>query len=329
MRAGKNPYKINKEIAPPTKVTIGILNSIPHLSGYYREVWDVFQLCLASIRANTTGVEYELLVVDNGSCPEVRAYLQKELGNGAIDYLILNKRNIGRPNGVRQVLRSATGDIVVYADGDIYFKLGWLQAQIQVLETYPNAGVVGALPVRHLRNYYTEATDRWVTENADQIIKEDGDLIPESWILDYANSLGYDNTEDTLNEWRQMTDTRITYKELPAYVGSSHMQFMMPRQMIQQLPHQRFTQATGLNREIMDAIVDELGFLRLSTAEPFVHHMGNVLQEEWLIEQAQKLLATTSKQTKPTKKKHWFWGRWRVRQVIKKIHNWTFKEIYG
>src|SRR4051794_22873204 len=121
MRLGENPIKkLKLEAEPPAAVTVGVLNSIPELSGYHEGALDVLKLCVASIRAHASE-PIDVLVVDNGSCESVRDALVALESDGAIDVLLLNSRNIGKANALQQILGSALGDVIVYADGDVYF----------------------------------------------------------------------------------------------------------------------------------------------------------------------------------------------------------------
>ena len=333
MRHGQNPFKTRKSIEPPAAITVGVLNSIPDQAGYFRGSFDVLKLCLASIRHHADQ-PFDLLVVDNGSCPEVRAYLEEELTAGRIDYLVLNKRNIGRPNGVRQVLRAASGDLVFYTDGDIYFKPGWMQAHLEIRQAYPNVGIVGGMPVRQVARVYTTSTLCWVESHKDEVLCEKGQLIPDEWSLEYARSIGYTEPERIVAEWTSIDDCRVVYQGVTAYVGASHMQFLTPREVIAALPHFRFDQATGLNALIMDQILEDKGLLRLSTSRPFVYHMGNSLSESWLVDEFKRLVGETPSQpmrlaSSGQNLKHWFWGNSRVRGVLRRIYVWSLDRYYG
>ena len=95
MRLGQNPAKSVKEVAKPQKITVAVLNFIPFLSGYYAEMLDVLKANLGSIW-DTADLPYDLLVFDNGSCPEVCSYLLEQKEAGKIQYLILSEKNLGK-----------------------------------------------------------------------------------------------------------------------------------------------------------------------------------------------------------------------------------------
>ena len=147
MRVGQNPAKYVKEVAKPARITVAVLNYIPFLSGFYAEMLDVLKVCLESIRQNTD-LPYDLLVFDNGSCAEVRQYLLDEHEDGRIQYLILSEKNLGKGGAWNMILAGAPGEIIAYTDSDCLFPPGWLSRSVQILETYPNVGMVTARPFR-------------------------------------------------------------------------------------------------------------------------------------------------------------------------------------
>ena len=112
MRMGFSPLKRSDPIEGAAEVSVCLLNAIPDTEGYFAQALDVLKLTLASIRHHADR-EFDLLIVDNGSCRTVVEYLQAELMAGRIDYLILNRRNIGAGNGrvggVLPAVRSALG----------------------------------------------------------------------------------------------------------------------------------------------------------------------------------------------------------------------------
>ena len=145
MRIGQNPAKYINQVTQPARVTVAVLNYIPFLSGYYAEMLDVLKICLSSIWENTEP-PYDLLVFDNGSCEEVRQYLQQELASGHIQYLILSEKNLGKGGAWNMILAGSPGEIIAYADNDVLFYKDWLPHSLEILENYPQSGMVTARP---------------------------------------------------------------------------------------------------------------------------------------------------------------------------------------
>lgn len=310
MRTGVNPYKSLQIEKKLNGITLGVLVNIPNVEGYYKNAMRVMEDCLRSAKDNTA-LEFDLLVADNNSTGEVKELLYRFQDEGLIRILIQNRTNIGRTNGVRQILSSSPGDYVGYSDCDIYFKKGWLEKEIELLREIPNAGFVSGMPNRSFTNYFTDFTKKYVTEDNGFNV-EQGKLIPDETIRSFAESLGYEDISEPISIWDKNEDIRINYNGLIAYVGASHMQFMVKKELVNKLPVVRFEKLTGCNEEIVDKYVDTYGYLRLSTSEPVIHHMGNI--------------PITSNQT--AKKVSKGNSRSLYRKVIGRIYDWSFKKYY-
>ena len=154
MRIGQNPAKFVKEVAKPARITVAVLNYIPFLSGFYADMLKVLQACLDSI-VQTADLPYDLLVFDNASCPEVRQYLADQYEAGRIQYLVLSDKNLGKGGAWNMILAGAPGEIITYTDNDCLFSPGWLSRSVELLETFPNVGMVTARPFRTRPEVYS------------------------------------------------------------------------------------------------------------------------------------------------------------------------------
>lgn len=99
--------------------------------------------CLESL-FRTTEVPSRLFIVDNGSEPHVREFLQAVRPAGAIQevQLIQNETNEGFPLGMNRGIRAARAPYVCLLNNDLRFTLGWLSKMIEVAETHPEIGVL-------------------------------------------------------------------------------------------------------------------------------------------------------------------------------------------
>ena len=95
MRIGQNPAKAIDHVPEPARVTAAIITYIPFLNGYYEQSLEILKVCLGSLWQNTPQ-PYDLLVFDNASCPEVRAYLLDAQQQGKIQFLVASDQNIGK-----------------------------------------------------------------------------------------------------------------------------------------------------------------------------------------------------------------------------------------
>ncbi len=275
MRLGQNPAKSIEHVPQPAPVTVAIVTYIPFLSGYYSESLDVLKVCLESLIQNTPQ-PYDLLVFDNASCPEVRSYLQGERQHGRIQYLILAGQNYGKGGAWNFIFQGAPGEFIAYADSDIQFSPGWLERSLEILQAYPQAGMVSARPLRTPAVLYSSTLD-WAKQTGDVQIEE-GSFIPWETYRDHVLSLG--TSEEQAREWyASRQDTRLTRQGVQALIGAAHFQFTVRKSVIQAFLPFKMDRPMGQVRALDDQM-NAAGWLRLATCEPLVRHLGNTLPDE-------------------------------------------------
>jgi glycosyltransferase involved in cell wall biosynthesis len=274
MRIGQNPAKSIEKVVQPAKVTITMVTYIPFLSGYYAESLEVLKVCLGSLWENTPQ-PYDLFVFDNASCHEVRSYLHETHQRGRIQYLLLSERNIGKGGAWNLIFQGAPGEVIAYADSDIYFNPGWLEEALDILESFPKPGMVTSRPLRTPEEYYS-STLEWAKNKSGVILKE-GDF--QSWEVysEHTHSLGI--STERAREWYQKTcDRRIQYKERRVYIGAAHFEFLAHKSVLQSALPIKMDRPMGQVREL-DKKLNQQGYLHLSTIRPLIQHMGNRLPD--------------------------------------------------
>jgi len=270
MRKGQNPAKTVGKVAMPQRITVALLNYIPFLSGFYSEALEVLKISLSSMR-NDPGLPFDLLVFDNGSCPEVLAFLNSERDAGRIQYLLLSERNLGKGGAWNIIFSGAPGEIISYADSDVLFYPGWLKRSLQILETYPKVGMVTARPFR-TRPELFQGTLEWArTDNSASM--ETGQFIPWETFWEFNRSLGQDES-DNREIYASTSDCRITYRDLEAIVGASHWQFTAYKSTLQEFLPFDMDRPMGQVRQL-DQRMDENGYLRLMVPDPLAMNLSN------------------------------------------------------
>jgi len=309
MRKGQNPAKFVKDVPRSERITVALLNYIPFLSGFYAETLDVLKVSLKSLRKDAD-LPFDLMVFDNGSCPEVRDFLIKEKEKGQIQYLILSEKNMGKGGAWNVMLTGAPGEIIAYTDADVLFSPKWLSRSVEILETFPNVGMVTARPFRTPPEFY-ESTLKWARENAKL---EEGQFIPWETFLEFNLSLGQ-TEEENKKVYAETKDWKITYnppadgrvgggsryvpsellgqrrhtlapgasagveteaKPIVAYAGASHWQFTAYKSTLQGFLPFDMDKPMGQVRQL-DKRMNDAGLLRLMVSDPLAMNMSNTL----------------------------------------------------
>ncbi len=335
-RVGRHPLKeknLKLDLPAPQRVSVATITHIPVLEGYWAHSLEVLKHFFASLYASTEQ-PFDLLVFDNASCPEVQAYLLDLRQQGRIQYLTLSTYNLRKLGALDYLLATAPGEYIAFADSDVYFLPGWLEESIKVLETFPEAGAVTALPLAasnvpvHRRSFFEKM-------QADASVQvETGLFIPDAYITAHRNSLGkspenYANTHDRM-------DVRLTRQDVPAYLAGADFQFTARTDLVRQfLPlTKNYTGETfdPIYSPVLETRFAAAGYEGFSTIEYLVHHMGNQLPDlpaelPW-VNWAAHPIARPTLAADRKKKPHWFWGRARVRRLLQRLNTAVYRLLY-
>lgn len=293
MRIGQNPAKFVKEVARPERITVAVLNYIPFLSGYYADLLEVLKTSLNSLREGAD-LPFDLMVFDNASCPEVRQYLADEYEAGRIQYLILSDKNLGKGGAWNVIFGGAPGEILVYADNDCLFYPGWLSHSLQLLETYPNVGMVTARPFRTKPELYS-STVAWA-EKEPQAKVEHGQFIPFETFREFDLSLGQ-SEEEIRQHYDSSEDLRLEYQGVQAIVGGSHWQFMARKEVLLRFLPFTMDRPMGQVRQL-DQRMNEAGYLRLMPTQPYAMNLSNTLRNVANLPQGNQNLKATANRSR-------------------------------
>jgi len=275
-RIGMNPGRGKTSEYSPARVTVCVLTCLPNDIGYFKNRLDVTRVCIESIIQNTK-TPYDLMVFDNGSSAELVNYLLGLKSEGKIDFLILSSQNIGKIGALQVMFRSAPGEVIAYTDDDVFFLPGCLERQLEVVDTYPDVGMVTGMYIKpHMKEGIQSTLDFSKREDVET---EVGKLIDPETEKHYIKHTG--RTWERYNEEIEgLVDIRMTFRGVQTYASAGHYQFISPKErIIKALPENWTGNLMGQMRDL-DRAVDELGYLRLCNHTPTVRLLGNLIDEE-------------------------------------------------
>jgi hypothetical protein len=283
-RIGTNPSRGKKLDFDPPRVTVAVLVYEPHEAGYFQHRMAATRLTLESIIVNTQK-PYELLVFDNGSCPEMVTVLQAMQAAGHIDTLILSRQNIGKLNALWRIAQVAQGELIAYSDDDVYHLKGWLDEHLQVLDGFPNVGAVTGFYIKQRVGMSSEKTLEWVKayEQASPDLVERGNLIPPKWEEEYKINSGRDDGRYQ-TEIAGLEDIVVTSAGVKAFVSAHHFEVMLPKKVMTEILSEMLEE--GWSDQLMGRMVefddrmDAKGYLRLTTYKQTMRLLGNVIDAE-------------------------------------------------
>lgn len=271
-----NPGRGKTSDYSPARVTVCVLTYLPNDIGYFKDRFDVTRVCVESILQNTS-TPYDLMVFDNGSSPELVDYLLGLKNEGKIDFLILSSRNVGKIGALQIMFRSAPGEVIAYTDDDVFFLPGWLERQLEVLDTYPDVGMVTGM---YIKPHMKEGIQSTLNFSKREVVEtETGKLIANELEEHYIKHTGR-TKERYKKEIEGLVDIRMSYRGVQTYSSAGHFQFISPKKRIlEALPDKWSGNLMGQMREL-DRAVDERGYLRLCTHPHTIRLLGNQIDEE-------------------------------------------------
>lgn len=327
-RIGINPSRGQTLDFAPARTTVAVLVYAPHQAGYFQNRLDVTRMTIESILANTQE-PFDLLVFDNGSCPEMVAYLESLYDNDRIDYLILSRENIGKLNALNIISNAAPGEIIAYSDDDVFHLPGWLGQHLEVIDTFPNVGAVTGFYIRQRVAMSSESTLAFTDQPEVETTR--GLLMPRKWEEEYLINSGR-TWERYESEVAGIEDIIVKYRGLEAWVSAHHFQMVCPKHVIQEILEGMLPE--GWSDEIMGRMVemddrmDARGYLRFCTRQQTVRLMGNAISEEVaeLARQAgltvQAAIADPSSGKLMRRLAKVGWIRYLLQGIVNRIYRW-------
>jgi GT2 family glycosyltransferase len=104
------------------------------------QAWDYLQACLRSIYQHTQGLDFEVVVVDNGSTDGTAEMLGRDFPEVT---WIQNAANLGFTKPANQAMDAAQGDYVLLLNPDTLIESDAFSLLVEFLQGHPDAGIVG------------------------------------------------------------------------------------------------------------------------------------------------------------------------------------------
>ena len=335
-RIGRHPLKekkIKETISQPNDITITTIVYIPSLDGYWKNSFDVLKLFFQSLKENTSQ-SYDLMVLDNGSCKKIIDYLIRLRNDGIIQYLILSYKNLKKLGALNYLLRSAPGEIISYADSDVFFLEGWLDESLKIISTYPEAAKVTAIPIvggdttKISNTFYLAALeDRSINVSTGILVKDD-------YVKAHATSIG-----KSINNFvpSDRIDTLLERENVRAFLSTADFQFTIVKSALSKILPLELTNEEDyydpIYSPILENKLDEEGWWQLSSSKYLIHHMGNTVPDfnkelPWIdnssvftMQKKKEILEQEKNQSNIIKST-------RIRKILKKINLWSYRKLY-
>ncbi|WP_320814530.1 hypothetical protein [Flavobacterium sp.] len=296
MRIGKNPEGEKKFIDINAYHRIIIPVYIPNFEGYFKEAFEVFQLCIDSLLA-TVHDKTRITIYNNNCHEKVKNYIDEKFATSyVIDQVFHSKENLGKINAILAASKGNLEPIITITDADVLFKQGWQNAVEEVFCGFPEAGMVSPVPSSIAYNHYTG--NNWSYAILKGKLFFDNVIDPEA-LVRFDESLG--NVEKFYKpiHLEKYLVLRNKAKNCEAVMGCGHFVASMRREVFDKGTNQpAFIKIQhGVESKFIDMPNEELGYLRLATKNNYAFHMGNTT-EAWMFEEFKALNKTLKNEAK-------------------------------
>ena len=294
MRVGMNPQKQSKKIELQFQHRLIIVVFIPAMDGYYKNIFEVFKLCLESA-ISTINSSCAITIVNNASCLEVTDFLNEKFKNKEINSVIQHNENIGKMDALIGAAKGSREPLITLSDVDILFKYGWQQEVEKIFVSMKNVGSVSPISVRKSMRYGTTTTLKNILLKKVRLNFTAITENYENYNL-YLKSINWKIEEDRNLKWPVIEKNNIK-----AILGSGHQIMTLNRLIFHTtVPAEPSLTLVGNESEFIycDEPIDIAGGMRLATYNNYAYHMGNTV-EDWMLIIQQKNLQLIKLQ-KPT-----------------------------
>lgn len=276
MRIGNNPNKdiVQQKSNYTHQVIIPVY--IPNQEGYFKDAFRIFDLCLTSLFETTHHKTY-ITIINNGSCKEVKAYLETLFLQGNIQEL-LHTSNIGKFNAILKGLVGNDMELVTISDADVMFLSNWQVETVKIFEQLPKAGVVGLTPQFKM---FESHCGNLICDNLFNKKLRFISVKNKEALIRFYDSLGWkrDYNQDHLNH---VLGLKIS-PNFKVLIGSGHFVATYKKDVFKNITSFSEYKLGGDSEIYIDKLPLKKDYWRLTTYDNFAYHMGNTY-ENWMSE---------------------------------------------
>lgn len=273
MRKGYNPNKDSLLSASSYTHQVVVPVYIPDFEGYFAKSFSVFKTCIRSL-SQTTHSRTFISVVNNGSCVEVRDYLNKLFKEGTI-HEVIHTENIGKVNAILKALVGNDIGLITITDADVLFLPEWQKKTYTLFNALPKAGIVGLIP--QFKMYETNCdcllADRLLSKNLRFAEVRDSESMRQ-----FYNSIGW---KPNYNPHYLEYALGLFENNVEAYAGNGHVVATYRKDIFDVVRTFSGYKLGGDSEQYLDEAAARKGYWNLTTYDNLAYHMGNE-PEEWM-----------------------------------------------
>jgi hypothetical protein len=276
MRIGFNPHKdkVQEESIYLHQIIIPVY--IPNQEGYFKDSFQILQLCLNSLFKTIHNKTY-ITIVNNGSGEFVKEYLDELLNSGKIQELI-HTQNIGKLNAILKGLAGNDIELVTISDSDVLFLLNWQNETVKIFAAVPKAGVVGIVP--QFKTYESNCGNVLF----DSLFNSKLRFVPvknAAALIRFYDSLGWDRNYN--QDFLAYNLALAINSELSVLLGSGHFVATYKKDIFESVVTYIGYKMGGYSEGYLDRLPLKKDYWRLTTADNYAYHMGNTI-ENWMVD---------------------------------------------
>ena len=276
MRIGYNPHRDQPLPDNDYFHQVVIPVYIPHFENYFKESFQVLQLCLESLFQTVHNKTF-ITLVNNGSCDVVKDFLNQLYIEGKV-HEVIHTTNIGKVNAILKGLVGHKMELVTISDADVLFLANWQNETVKVFNKVSKVGVVGIVPQfcsfksksenTIMANLFTNKLQFIPVKNPKAMIR-------------FYDSIGWDRNYN--EDYLKYTLGLNLEPEFKVILGSGHFVSTFKRTVLQNIDSFLPFKLGGPSESYLDGLPLDYDFWRVTTYDNYAYHIGNV-PEDWMWE---------------------------------------------